>query len=125
MTTPCITDATATIYVRNLDTAIAFYVDTLGLSLEMRAGDHYAQLRAGPVAIGLHPASSIAPPPGAKGAISVGFMVKGSFDTYVKALQDKGVQFDGPIRNDGSIRVAQFDDPDGNPLYLASLPDDQ
>lgn len=118
-----ITGGSATIYVSDLDRAVDFYVHTLGLTLEHRAGGHYAQLRAGDtLTVGLHPASREAPPPGAKGAITVGFMVGGDLDAVVDGLKKQGVRFTGPVRSDGPIRLALFEDPDGNPLYLAARP---
>jgi len=47
----------ATIYVSDMDRAVAFYTETLGLGLTFRAGDHWAGIDAGDgLQLGLHPA---------------------------------------------------------------------
>ena len=37
----------ATIFVSDMDRAVRFYTETLGLKMEYRAGDHWAQIDAG------------------------------------------------------------------------------
>ena len=39
--------------------------------------------------------------------------------SVVEKLKNRGVIFQGPIRDDGGLLLAFFTDPDGNPLYLA------
>ena len=47
----------ATIYVSDMDRAVGFYTSTLGLKLQFRAGNHWAQVDAGKgLQIGLTPA---------------------------------------------------------------------
>jgi len=114
----------ATIYVEDMDRAVDFYVATLGLALEQRWGNHWAQLKAGSgMTIGLHPRSAQAPPPGTPGSISVGFLLDEPIDDVVKRLARKGVAFRGPVVSDAKagIALAFFGDPDGNSLYLCEL----
>ena len=112
----------ATIYVADMQRAVDFYHDTLELELLFRAGDHWAEIDAGGgLRLGLHPASEHGPAPGAPGGITVGFVVDQPIAKVVAKLEMRGVKFQGPIVVDeeGSLALAFFADPDGNPLYLA------
>lgn len=110
----------ATIYVSDMDRAVAFYHDTLGLPLVFRANDHWAELDAGDgLHLGLHPSSPRGPAPGTPGGITVGFAVDRPIADAVAQLRGRGVTLDGPIRDDGGPALAFFTDPDGNRLYLA------
>ena len=110
-----------TIYVSNMDRAVEFYTEVLGLGLISRYGDEWASVDAGKgLTLGLHPAAERMGAPGTLGSINVGFDVTESIDDVVRTLERRGVTFDGPIKADanGSIRLAFFGDPDGNSLYL-------
>jgi catechol 2,3-dioxygenase-like lactoylglutathione lyase family enzyme len=51
-----ISGGNATIYVSNMDSAIRFYTEILGLKLTNRFGNHWATVKAGDtLVIGLHP----------------------------------------------------------------------
>src|ERR1043165_7661339 len=51
-----------TVYVSNMDRAVKFYSETLGLKLAYRFGDNWASVEAGRgLTIGLHPASGEMP----------------------------------------------------------------
>ena len=52
-----ITGGNATVFVKNMDAAVNFYTDVLGLKLTARYGDHWATVNAGAFTIGLHPES--------------------------------------------------------------------
>jgi lactoylglutathione lyase len=108
----------ATVYVKDLDRAVRFYEGTLGLRLQFQAGPHFAQVDAGGLTIGLHPAGPDSPTPGVNGSTIVGLNVAGSIEHAVEALRAKGVAFKGPIVDDPPVRFAHFADPDGNELYL-------
>jgi len=109
----------ATIMVRDFDRAVRFYTETLGLKLKFRAGDHWAEVIAGPaLTIGLHPWSpGHGPEPGQASGISVGFDVN-PIEKAVDTLRSKGITFRGPIQDNDNVKLAFFGDPDGNPLYL-------
>lgn len=114
----------ATIYVSDMDRAVSFYTETLGLSLVQRWGDKWASIDAGDgLNLGLHPLSEHGPKPGTPGSISVGLNVTGPIDEVVNTLKSRGVTFRGPVREDaeGGIRLAFFGDPDGNELYLCEV----
>ncbi|NOG52772.1 MAG: glyoxalase [Planctomycetes bacterium] len=111
----------ATVYVSDMDRAVAFYTETLGLKLQFRAGNEWASVDAGEgFAIGLHPESARGPKPGTSGAISVGLNVTQPIEEVVSTLEQRGVSFRGPVVGDaeGGIKLAFFGDPDGNDLYL-------
>lgn len=108
-----------TIYVSDMQRAVDFYAGTLGLRLLFRAEDHWAQLDAGDVQIGLHPASEAAPAPGTPGAITLGFAVSEPITEVIARLEAKHVAVRGPVPGGGGVELAFFSDPDGNPLYLA------
>ena len=112
---------TPTIYVSDMDRAVQFYTEVLGLRLISRHGDEWASVDAGKgLTLGLHPAAKRMGAPGTLGSINVGLNVTESIDEVVRTLESRGVTFDGPIKGDanGSIRLAFFGDPDGNSLYL-------
>ncbi|WP_460629390.1 VOC family protein [Intrasporangium mesophilum] len=110
-----------TIYVTDMDRAVAFYTDTLGLRLVYRAGDHWAGIDAGEgLQLGLHPASKRAPAPGTAGAVTVGLSVDEPIEQVADALKQRGVAVVGPDPDaEGRLKLAYFADPDGNPLYMA------
>jgi len=114
----------ATIYVTDMDRAVGFYTNTLGLKLQFRAGNNWAQVDAGNgMQIGLHPSGPQSPPAGKSGSISVGFSISQPLNQVVATLKSRGVAFRGPIMDDakGGIRLAFFRDPDGNDLYLSEM----
>src|SRR3989442_13184490 len=49
--------ANVTIMVKDMNRSIKFYVEGLGLTLQQRWGDHYAQVSTSGVVIGLHPST--------------------------------------------------------------------
>ena len=112
----------ATVFVTDMQRAVDFYTETLGLKLQFRAGDHWAAIDAGDgFVIGLHPASPAEPAPGTRGAVQIGLTVVGSLDDVVGSLQDRGVEFLGAINDDGAVRLVFLNDPDGNKLYLCEI----
>jgi len=107
-----------TILVSDMDRAVAFYSDVLNCKIQFRFGNEWAQLRTlDGVTIGLHPASAESPA-GVKGSIVLGISVD-SIEKTISEMKAKGVKFTSPIRDDKEVLVASFEDPDGNPFYLA------
>ncbi|HXB23609.1 MAG TPA: VOC family protein [Gemmatimonadaceae bacterium] len=110
-----------TIFVSNMDAAVRFYSETLGLKLAYRFGDHWASIEAGRgLTIGLHPDSN-PPRAGHKGGMEIGLELEGSLEDAMRTLEAKGVKFHDVVRDGKAGRFAYFEDPDGNPLYLAEL----
>ena len=114
-----ITGGNATVMVSNMDAAVRFYTETLGLKLTNRFGNHWATVEAGKgLTIGLHPASPKYPAPGTKGAMMLGLEIDEPIETVIDRLRQKGVQITGPIVRDGQGNFVHLDDPDGNDIYL-------
>jgi catechol 2,3-dioxygenase-like lactoylglutathione lyase family enzyme len=113
----------ATLLVADLDRAVRFYVETLGFKLRVRDGlpkDRAEVDAGGGLVLGLHVASEQrGPRPGTQGSIAIGLEVNQPIDEVVQVLANRGVAFQGPVREDGAVKVALFADPDGNSLYLA------
>jgi catechol 2,3-dioxygenase-like lactoylglutathione lyase family enzyme len=110
-----------TVSVSNMDAAVHFYSEVLGLKLAYRFGDHWASVEIGKgLTIGLHPASAESPA-GRRGSMTIGLELSGSIQDAVRTLEAKGVKFAGPINEGKSGSFVSFEDPDGNRLYLAQL----
>ena len=119
-----ITGGNATVYVSDMDRAVAFYVNLLGLKLGRRSGNYWAEVEAGQgLVIGLHPKSEAAPQPGTSGAISIGLLIDEPIDQVVRRLGGQGVHFRGPVVQDekAGIALAFFGDQDGNDLYFCQM----
>jgi catechol 2,3-dioxygenase-like lactoylglutathione lyase family enzyme len=110
-------DANVTVMVSNMDRAVNFYVETLGLKLKSRYGDYFAQVEAPGTTIALHPSSKNGPQPGKSESLSIGLGVD-NLESAMATLRDKGVTFSGEVE-DGPVKLAFFTDPDRNPLYLS------
>ena len=109
----------AIVFVSNMDSAVRFYTDVLGLWLAERYGDHWATVDAGRgFTIGLHPASPKYPAPGTKGGMMLGLEVNQPLETVVQELKAKGVRFKGDIVRDQGGSFASLEDTDGTPIYL-------
>ncbi|HTX39588.1 MAG TPA: VOC family protein [Bryobacteraceae bacterium] len=114
-----ISGGNATVFVSNMDRAVRFYTEVLGLKLTNRFGDHWATVEAGKgLTIGLHPASPKYPAPGTKGGMMLGMEIDDSIERVVARLSEKGVAFKGSIVRDESGNFAHLEDPDGNEIYL-------
>jgi catechol 2,3-dioxygenase-like lactoylglutathione lyase family enzyme len=109
---PAITSSNVTVMVKDLDRAIEFYTRTLGLSLVNRWGNHYAQVSAPGVTIGLHPSAEEFT---GRDGISIGFGVK-DIESAKRLLNEKGLPGDSKEGNSGIL--LSFADPDGTPLYF-------
>lgn len=102
----------------DLDTAIRFYVDVLGLTLAVRLGDEWAAVDAGGgLIIGLAPRAEDEAPGG-----TVALWTSEPLESEVTALAARGVEFDGPIVIKDVVQLAFFHDPDGNRLVLTNAP---
>ena len=114
-----ISGGNATIYVSDMDRAVEFYTQSLGLALVDRYENEWAAVDAGKgFLIGLHPASPASQAPGENGSTQVGLFVDQPLEEVHEAFFKRGVKFTGPIVNDEVVRLAYFTDPDGNLLYL-------
>ena len=116
-----IDNGNATVFVSDMSRAVEFYTKVLGMKLRMRAGDHWAEVQAGDLIIGLHPAGPESPKPGTPGAVQIGLTVTKPLDEAVDELTRRGVAFHGPVVDDEQVRLAFFADPDGNVSYLCEI----
>jgi predicted enzyme related to lactoylglutathione lyase len=113
-----ITGGNATVFVSNMDNAVRFYTEILGLRLTNRFGDRWATVDAGKgLTIGLHPASPKFPAPGTRGAMMLALEIGISIEQATARLSERGVKVGGIIR-DSAGNFADCEDPDGNPICL-------
>ena len=94
-------------FVADMDRAVAFYRDTLGLALKF-ASPHWTEFATGETTLALHPAS----PENAAGTTHLGF---GSADVeaFHRALTAKGVVFTRSPTPEHGITLAEFVDSEG------------
>jgi catechol 2,3-dioxygenase-like lactoylglutathione lyase family enzyme len=106
-------------WTRDMDGAVAFYRDVVGLVLAVRHGDDWAEFQAGPIRLAVHGIDG-----GAERTPSgtVVFAVD-DLDAERRRLEASGVRFDEHVGEvEGRLRFASFRDPDGNPLQLLERP---
>jgi catechol 2,3-dioxygenase-like lactoylglutathione lyase family enzyme len=112
-----IKEANVTVMVNDIEKAVRFYTDVLGLELKARYGEQFAQVECPGTIIALHPNSSCGTKPAKSESMSIGFSVD-NLDKAMDDLKSKGVSF-SRVSDDVQVRLAFFTDPDGNPLYLS------
>ena len=105
----------AIVYVSNMDAAIRFYADTLGLTLTNRFENHFATVEAGRLVLGIHPITPRTPAPGTKGAVTLSLVVDEPLSTVLARLAQRGVRTTGRSE---SGRPAEITDLDGNIITL-------
>ncbi len=101
-----------TINVNDLGKSVQFY-QTLGFELIQRWGDHYAQVKASGIILGLHPRKGNTPD--TTDNISIGF-TSDDFESEKQMLTDAGIDFE--IRQEAGGSFLHFTDPDGTSLYF-------
>jgi catechol 2,3-dioxygenase-like lactoylglutathione lyase family enzyme len=123
-----ISSGNATVYVSDLDAAIRFYTQQLGLRLTNRIGDRWATIDAGPsywtsegisvgLTLGLRPASAHYPPPGTKGGVGFGFETYQRIEDVAAQLRGRRVRVTGDVITFEAGKVVAFTDLDGVPTY--------
>jgi predicted enzyme related to lactoylglutathione lyase len=99
----------------SMEEAVAFYRDTLGLDLQMRVEDDWAEFDVDGVRLALHGTRGAAAP---QTGATVVFEVD-DLDAAVRALRVKGVAFEGDVTEvPMSGRFASFRDPAGNVVQI-------
>ena len=102
--------------VRDMARSLAFYRDALGLAVRF-AGDEFAFLDGGGVAVALRKAGNLGPA-SADHFIEVVFEVDG-IDAAYESLRARGVEFrNAPRPATGDRYAADFRDPDGHVLSI-------
>lgn len=100
-------------WVRDMDAAVAFYRDVLGLPLVRRDGDEWAEFEAGAIRLALHGGNDQAPGNG-----TVVFRVA-DLDEVRIVLAGRGAHLDDHVGEvEGFARFTTVRDPDGNPVQL-------
>jgi predicted enzyme related to lactoylglutathione lyase len=103
-------------WTADMDRAVTFYRDVVGLKLVRQDGEQWAEFATEPVRFALHGAvEGHAPPPG---GAAVMFRVD-DLDSARRVMEERGVAFDehaGEV--EGFARFATFRDPDGNRVEL-------
>jgi CreA protein len=103
-------------WVTDMDRAVKFYQDVLGLRLTRRDGSNWAEFDAGPIRLALHGAVEGRPmqPGGATAVFGVG-----DLDSARTELEGRGARFDEHVGEvEGFARFASFRDPDGNAVQI-------
>jgi len=96
-----------------MDASVSFY-QSIGFVLKNRWSNHYAQLTASGIVIGLHPASNMNGQSGA-GNVSIGFTTD-NFQETRSTLEKLSIKVN--IRGEEGGQFIHFTDPDGTPLYF-------
>ena len=108
---------TAALAVRNMDDAIRWYSEVLGLELAYRLDDMgWSELKTETNGVNL--GLSQVEEPAVEGGATLTFGVK-DIDQARSRLEGHGVRFDGETQTiPDMVRLATFFDPDGNKLML-------
>ena len=114
----------ATVYVANMDAAVEFYTNVLGLRLTNRFGNHWATVQAGQtLVVGLHPWSEQYPKPGTPGSVMLGLEIDEPIERVVARLRERRVRMSTDIITFEGGKCVSILDLDGNPIYLWELPE--
>ena len=117
-TTPKLQAVQVYYYVKNMDNAVKFYTEIMGLPLKIRFENHWAEVDAGPITIGLHPTEDGKKPKQGDGG-TVSFPVS-DIEAVVGELKKKGAKV-GPIHTPERGKFVMITDPDGNMIHLVEF----
>ncbi|MCW3041642.1 MAG: hypothetical protein JWM31_3547 [Solirubrobacterales bacterium] len=105
--------------VTDMDRAVAFYTETLGLKLKEQNED-WSDLEYDGVRVGLN--GSPQESPAGDGGALIAFAAGDDIEGTVEELKGRGVTFSGEVSEHPWGRIAPFKDPDGNDLQLYAPP---
>jgi catechol 2,3-dioxygenase-like lactoylglutathione lyase family enzyme len=108
----------AIVYVSNMDAGIRFYSEKLGMQLTNRYGNNFATVEAGNFILAVHPKTPNTPDPGKKGSVALGLQVDEPIERVVSRLSERGVRISGESAVPDAGRRVEFEDEDGNAIYL-------
>lgn len=106
--------------VADMDRAVAFYRDALGLDVKMQQQD-WSEVDAGGLTIGLNAREETSGNSSNGGAV-ISFQPDGDIEAEVQRLESAGVTFTGEISDHEWGRIAPFKDTEGNDLQLYAPP---
>ncbi len=101
-------------YVADMDRAVAFYRDTLGLPLKF-ASPGWSEFITGETTLALHEATSGSP----AGTCELGFGVP-DVEAFHREKAATGVEFPRPPRDEHGVKLATMRDCDGAVVSLSS-----
>ena len=101
-------------YVADMDKAVAFYRDRLGLELRFQSPD-WTEFSTGETTLALHAASDSHP----AGSASVGFGVD-DIDRFYEDAKNDGVEFTAEPTETFGHRIARFKDCEGAECSVSS-----
>jgi len=106
-----IKDSNVTIMVKDMDRSVSFY-ESIGFTIRQRWDNHYAQLAAPGITIGIHPTNENI---SNSGNVSIGFTTDNFEDTkdYLQSLA-----INTQSREEEGGKFIHFSDPDGTMLYF-------
>lgn len=106
--------------VEDMDRAVAFYRDTLGLSVTMQDTD-WTEIDAGGLTVGLNARENTHG--GSGGGAVISFSPEGSIEDEVQRIAARGgASIEGEISEYPWGRILPFKDSEGNDLQLYSPP---
>ena len=94
-------------YVADMDRAVAFHRDVLGLELKF-ASPFWSEFATGETTLALHPASAEHPP----GGVELGFAIDNLGEFYERR-EELGLDFTQEPKEMHGIHIARFRDVDG------------
>jgi catechol 2,3-dioxygenase-like lactoylglutathione lyase family enzyme len=94
-------------FVADMDRAIAFYRDKLGLELKFQS-PFWSEFATGETVLALHPASE----ENAAGSVELGFAVDDLGEFYARREQ-LGIEFTRQPKEEHGVHIAQIRDPEG------------
>ena len=114
--------ATVWVPVEDMGRAVAFYRDTLGLSVTMEDSD-WSEIDAGGLTIGLNARESTHG--GAGGGAVISFSPEGSIEDELERISTRGgASIEGEVSEYPWGRILPFKDSEGNDLQLYTPPTD-
>lgn len=105
--------------VQDMDRAVGFYRDVLGLEVRSQQSD-WSEIDASGMMIGLNGREETSGHT-AGGAV-ISFQPDGAIEEEVERLRDKGVDFTGDISDHDWGRIVPFKDTEGNDLQFYAPP---
>jgi predicted enzyme related to lactoylglutathione lyase len=114
-------DSVATVWlpVQDMTRAVAFYRDTLGLTVKSEDAD-WSEIDADGLMIGLNAREEAGDSTGGGAVIS--FTPEGSIEDELERIKSRGAEITGEISDHEWGRILPFQDSEGNDLQLYSPP---